>query len=149
MKRTNLHMELALLVESSNGFNKAEDYSFWIPLMELFLDEADEFEVHCWEDEQAAVDEWLDSFPHLACRKEGQVLIVSSIFLLEAKNFIRTHYLNEESELKWFSVFLSKSGNELFSSEHYGTEFVGIDLSKEMEILLKRIMPKETSFHHW
>lgn len=149
MNTKNIHMGITEFVESSNGFNMAPDYSFWVPVINCFLNEAENFEIHCWEDEQAAVDEILNGLPHMSCRKEGKVLIVSGSLTVEAKNFIRSHAMDEEGQLKWFSVFLSNPGKELFSSEHYGTEFVGNDLDQKTRNTLHQMMPKETSFYEW
>lgn len=149
MVEYNVHFDLTDLAESSEGIRLAADYSFWIPLIDYFLEDADVFEIHCWEDEQAAVDEIINELPEVFSRKEGHSLIVSGDLTNEAKKFIRSHPLNKEGQLKWFSVFLSKKGKELFSSEHYGTEFIGFSLNQRQRDFFQQALPKETIIHEW
>ncbi|MGO1059231.1 hypothetical protein ACTL32_08900 [Planococcus sp. FY231025] len=145
----NMHFELAKFAEASSGIHIAADYSFWVPLIRYFLNEADEFEIHCWEDEEAAVEEILVVVKDAACRKEGKVLIVSGVLKEEAKNFIVSQALDESGNLKWFSVFLSQNGKSRFSSEHYGTEFTGTGLKQQQRDFFEGALPAGTSVDEW
>ncbi|MGK7379775.1 hypothetical protein ACSFXN_18315 [Planococcus sp. 1R117A] len=149
MTTYNMHFEITTFIESNNGINFATDYSFWIPLIDYFLVEADAFEIHCWEDEQATVDEILNALNDAACRKEGSVLIVGGELTDRAKNFLLSHPMNATGHLKWFSVFLHRKGNLLFSSEHYGTEFVGIGLDKSQREFFQKALPSTVSVLEW
>lgn len=149
MPKFNVHFELTEFAEDNSGIRIATDYSFWVPLIRYFLDEASEFEIHCWEDERAAVEEILAEVKDAACRKEGKVLIVRGILKEEAKNFILSQALDESGNLKWFSVFLNQNGKGRFSSEHYGTEFVGYDLNQQQRDFFEGALPAGTNVDEW
>lgn len=149
MPKFNVHFELTEFAEDNSGIRIATDYSFWVPLIRYFLDEASEFEIHCWEDERAAVEEILAEVKDAACRKEGNVLIVRGILKEEAKNFILSQALDESGNLKWFSVFLNQNGKGRFSSEHYGTEFVGYDLNQWQRDFFEGALPAGTNVDEW
>lgn len=149
MKLYNIHSEITDFAEARSGIHIAADYSFWIPLIRYFLKEADEFEIHCWEDEQEAVEEIGAELQDAACRKEGKVLIFSGVLSDEAKAFCQSRALDEDGNLKWFSVFLHRNGKELFTSEHYGTEFVGYGLNRQQREFFERALPKGSSFNEW
>lgn len=149
MPKFNVHFELTEFAEACSGIHIAADYSFWVPLICYFLNEADEFEIRCWEDERAAVEEILAEVKDAACRKEGEVLIVSGVLKEEAKNFILSQALDESGNLKWFSVFLNQNGKGRFSSEHYGTEFVGYDLNQRQRDFFEGALPAGTNVDEW
>lgn len=67
MPKFNVHFELTEFAEDNSGIRIATDYSFWVPLIRYFLDEASEFEIHCREDERAAVKEILAEVKDAAC----------------------------------------------------------------------------------
>lgn len=100
MSTYNMHFEITTYRESDNGMHYAEDYSFWPTLIEHFLSGMDAFEIHCWEDEQAVVDEILHELSGVACRKEGKVLIEKGELTDKAKNFLLTNSLNGAGQLK-------------------------------------------------
>lgn len=150
MPTYNMHFEInTYSSDSDNGMHYAEDYSFWNPLIEHFLSKMDTFEIHCWEDEQAVVDEITRELNSVKCRKEGKVLIVKGELTDKTKNFLLTNSLNDDGQLKWFSVFLLRNGNILFSSEHYGTEFTGSGLNVEQKEFSIRTLPKDISILEW
>lgn len=145
----NMHFEITTYSESGNGMHYAEDYSFWNPLLKYFLNGMDAFEIHCWEDEQAVVDEIIHELSDVTWRKEGKAVIVEGELTDKAKNFLLTKPLNVAGQLKWFSVFLYRNGNILFSSEHYGTEFTGSGLNVEQKEFFIRTLPEEISVLEW
>lgn len=149
MPTYNMHFEITTYSDSDNGMHYAEDYSFWSPLIEHFLTGMDAFEIHCWEDEQAVVDEIIHELSGIDCRKEGKVLIVKGELTDKAKNFFLINPLNDAGQLKWFSVFLLCKGNILFSSEHYGTEFTGSGLNVDQKEFFKRTLPDDVSVSEW
>jgi hypothetical protein len=145
----NMHFGITEFAEAASGIHIAADYSFWIPLIRYFLNEADEFEIHCWKDEKAAADQILAELPDVVWRKEGKVLIVSGALAEEAKNFIQSHALDESGNLKWFSVFLNQNGKGLFTSEHYGTEFLGYGLDQQQRDFVEGALPAGSSVDEW
>ncbi|QHJ70962.1 hypothetical protein [Planococcus halotolerans] len=145
----NMHFEITTYSDSVSGMHYAEDYSFWNPLIEYFLSGMDAFEIHCWEDEQAVVDEIINELSSAECRKEGKVIIVKGELTDKAKNFLLANPLNDAGQLKWFSVFLHRNGNILFSSEHYGTEFTGSGLNVEQKEFVIRTLPEDISVLEW
>ncbi|WP_282019684.1 hypothetical protein [Planomicrobium okeanokoites] len=149
MPPTNMHCEITTYSDSKSGMHYAEEYSFWNPLIEHFFSGMDAFEIHCWEDEQAVIDEIIHGLKSVVSRKEGKVLIVKGDLTDKAKNFLLTNSLNDAGQLKWFSVFLHRSGNILFSSEHYGTEFTGSGLSDAQKAFFKRTLPEDISVLEW
>lgn len=149
MPTYNMHFEITTYSDSDNGMHYAEDYSFWNPLIEYFLSGMDAFEIHCWKDEQAVVEEITRELIGVACRKEGKVLIVKGELTDKAKNFLLTNPLNAAGQLKWFSVFLYRKGTVLFSSEHYGTEFTGSGLNVAQKEFFIRTLPEDISILEW
>ncbi|WP_341202469.1 hypothetical protein [Planomicrobium okeanokoites] len=149
MPTYNMHFEITTYSESDNGMHYAEDYSFWKRLIEHFLSGMDTFEIHCWEDEQAVVDEIIQQMKNVICRIEGKVLIVKGEMTDKAKNFLLSNPLNAAGQLKWFSVFLYCNGNILFSSEHYGTEFTGSGLNVEQKEFFISTLPEDISVLEW
>lgn len=149
MAKYNIHFDITAVTESREGYHFAADYSFWVPLIDYFLVEADAFEIHCWEDELETIEEILQELDGATCRKEGKVFIVGGELDDKAKAFLRSRPFNEAGQLKWFSVFLDQGGLELFSSEHYGTEFVGYGLDIKQKKFFQSTLPKDVSVLEW
>ncbi|KQL33691.1 hypothetical protein [Psychrobacillus sp. FJAT-21963] len=133
--------------DENDSFPMTDNYVYWIPLMEYFLKGSDTIEIHSWYDEKHVIEEiiYLSNLTEiptehkLTCYK-GKLnpIIVEHIL----RNNVTTN-----GRLKWFSIFLSKEGQSIFSSEHWGTEFFAHAVNKNDISFIKSIMPNDTNFH--
>ncbi|MGI2328097.1 hypothetical protein [Planococcus sp. YIM B11945] len=146
MTTTNVHCEITAFSASDDGHHMAEDYAFWPPLIAYFIDRSDAFEIHCWEEEQETVEQIQRELDQVQLQKEGHTAVFSGPLTPETKAFFPTKALNNKNQLKWFSVFLLKDGQSLFSSEHYGTELIGYGLTDEQTKFLQEALPENASF---
>lgn len=150
--KTQLHFELTVFEE-----NRGEDripasgnYDYWLLLMEYFLAKSDVFEIHCWNEEAANIDELTANLPGLfEITKKSQLTIFVGILTVEIAEFLLTHHVGKDGRLAWFSVFLSNGEQHIFSSEHWGTEFFVPDVTEEDLVFIKHVAPDETNFNQY
>lgn len=145
----NMHYELTRLADTPETFSYAEYYSFWLPMIEYFFAYANSFEIHCWKEESAKFEDIINELPNVEHDDDGQLLIASGQLNEKAKEFILTRSLDTKDRLKWFSLFLEKQGESLFSSEHYGVELIGYELGVEQIAFLKKILPGDVRIFEW
>lgn len=145
----NMHYELTSMADTPETFSYAEDYSFWIPMIEYFFAYADSFEIHCWKEESAKFEDIVNELPNVKRDDDGQLLIANGQLNEKAKEFILTRSLDAKGRLKWFSVFLERQGESLFSSEHYGVELIGYELGVEQIPFLEKVLPKDVRMFEW
>ena len=145
----NIHYELTSMADTPETFSYAEDYSFWIPMIEYFLAYADSFQIHCWKEETAKFVDIINELPSVKRDDDGQLLIVSGQLNGKAKEFILMRSLDAKGRLKWFSVFLERQGEPLFSSEHYGMELIGYELNLEQIAFLEKVLPGDVRKFEW
>lgn len=148
MKR-NMHYELTSMADTPETFSYAEDYSFWIPMIEFFFAYADSFEIHCWKEESEKFKEIINELPNVESDNDGLLLIASGQLNEKAKKFILTRSLDIKGRQKWFSLFLEKQGEALFSSEHYGVELIGYKLNTEQIAFLEKVLPEDVRHFEW
>ncbi|MDE4083559.1 hypothetical protein PO902_00515 [Planococcus maritimus] len=145
----NMHYELTSMADTPETFSYAEDYSFWIPMIEYFFVYADSFEIHCWKEESAKFEDIVNELPNVKRDDDGQLLIANGQLNEKAKELILTRSLDAKGRLKWFSVFLERQGELLFSSEHYGMELIGYELNAEQIAFLEKVLPKDVRMFEW
>ncbi|MFK8793179.1 hypothetical protein [Planococcus plakortidis] len=80
---------------------------------------------------------------------DGHLLIANGQLNEKAKEFILTRSLDANRRLKWFSVFLERQGETLFSSEHYGMELIGYELNLEQIAFLEKVLPGDVRKFEW
>lgn len=130
----------------NDRFPMTDHYEYWIPLMEYFLKDSDTIEIHSWYDEKEVIEETgyftnLTEIPtehKLTCYKGNLTPEI-------VEHILRNNVTN--NGIKWFSIFLSKDGKSIFSSEHWGTEFFAHAVNKNDISIIKSIMPNNTNFH--
>lgn len=123
------------------------NYDYWLLLMEYFLAKSDLFEIHCFNEETETIEELTSSLPGLfdINVKQGMT-IFSGLLTLDIAEFLITHHVNRKKKLKWFSVFLSREEQHVFSSEHWGTEFFVPDITEEDLVFIKHVTPEDARF---
>ncbi|MEW9108694.1 MAG: hypothetical protein AB2374_05040 [Cytobacillus gottheilii] len=146
----NIHFEVNTIEYTVLDERISYDYSYWKPLMSVFLSASDEIQIHCWSSDQDVLDElYTELSTELTFRAEHNMLIFSGKLTKQVKKYIITDYLTPSKRLKWFSVFLSKHGHSTFNAEHYGTEFIGYKIDTSTLEEIKKILPKEISVNTW
>ena len=118
--------------------------------MEYFLAKSDLFEIHCFDEETAAIEELSSDLPGLfdIDRKQGMT-IFSGLLTLEIAEYLMSRHVSAKGKLKWFSVFLSRGEQHIFSSEHWGTEFFVPDITDEDLLFIKHVAPDDTLFNEY
>lgn len=118
-------------------------------MIEFFFAYADSFEIHCWKEESVKFEDIINELPKIERDDEGQLLIASGQLNEKAKEFILMRSLDARDRLKWFSLFLEKQGEPLFSSEHYGVELIGYKLNAEQIAFLEKVLPGDVRRFEW
>ncbi|ANU14841.1 hypothetical protein B481_3526 [Planococcus halocryophilus Or1] len=126
------------------------NYDYWLLLMEYFIAKSDSFEIHCWNEEVVAIEEFTSSVPGLfeITEKEGMT-IFTGLLTVEIAEFLITRPINREKRLAWFSVFLSNGEQHVFSSEHWGTEFFVPDVTEEDLLFIQHVAPDDSLFNEY
>lgn len=130
--------------------NDTQDYKYWFSLIEYFIKSADSIEFHLWNEEVETIKE-LSLKTELKKHSLERLKMVSFIGYINQKliNYILKESLNNNGELKWFSIFLKYKGHLIFESSHWGSE-INIENPDENEInMIKSVLPKNATFHHF
>ncbi|ANU26703.1 hypothetical protein [Planococcus versutus] len=145
-----LHFELTEFADDreKERIPATANYDYWLLLMEYFLAKSDTFEIHCWNEEFAVVNEITLNLPGLVeITKEQKMTIFAGLLTVEIAEFLLTHHVYENKRLAWFSVFLSRGEQHIFSSEHWGTEFFVPDVTQEDLLFIKHVTPDDAAFN--
>ncbi|MBU9674304.1 hypothetical protein KQ939_15060 [Planococcus sp. CP5-4] len=118
-------------------------------MIEYFFAYADSFEIHCWKEESAKFEDIINELSRVERDEDGQLFIASGQLNEKAKEFILSRSLDTKGRLKWFSLFLEKQGEALFSSEHYGVELIGYKLNAEQIAFLEKVLPGDVRRFEW
>ncbi|MBT2571343.1 hypothetical protein [Planococcus sp. ISL-110] len=126
------------------------NYDYWLLLMEYFLAKSDLFEIHCFDEETETIVELTLNLPGLfdIDQKQGMT-IFSGLLTLDIAEFLMTRHVSRKNKLKWFSVFLSRGEQHIFSSEHWGTEFFVPDITEEDLLFIKHVAPDDARFNQY
>lgn len=150
--KTQLQFELTEFADGreSERIPAIGNYEYWLLLMEYFLAKSDLFEIHCFDEETAAIEELSSDLPGLfdIDRKQGMT-IFSGLLTLEIAEYLMSRHVSAKGKLKWFSVFLSRGEQHIFSSEHWGTEFFVPDITDEDLLFIKHVAPDDTLFNEY
>jgi len=131
----------------NDSFPMTDNYEYWIPLMGYFLKGSDNIEIHSWYDEKQVIEE-ISYFSNLKkIPTEHNLSYYKGNLIPEIVEHILRNNVTNNGRLKWFSIFLSKDGQSIFNSEHWGTEFFAHAINKNDISFIKSIMPKDTNFH--
>ena len=131
----------------NDGFPITYDYDYWFPLIEYFLKGSDTIEIHSWYDEKQVIEE-ISYFGILRkYQTEHKLIYYKGNLIPEIAEYILRNNVTNKGRLKWFSIFLSKDGQSIFNSEHWGTEFFAHAVNQNDISFIRSIMPKDTNFH--
>lgn len=126
------------------------NYDYWLLLMEYFLAKSDLFEIHCFDEETETIEELSFHLPgSFDIDKKLGMTIFSGLLTLDIAEFLMTRHVSRKKKLKWFSVFLSKGEQHIFSSEHWGTEFFVPDITEEDLLFIKHVAPEDARFNQY
>ena len=150
--KTQLQFELTEFADDweSERIPAIGNYEYWLLLMEYFLAKSDLFEIHCFDAETAVIEELTSNLPGLFDIDKKQGMTIFSGFLtLEIAEYLMSRHVSLKKKLKWFSVFLSRGEQHVFSSEHWGTEFFVPDITDEDLLFIKHVAPDDTHFNQY
>lgn len=150
--KTQLQFELTEFIDG-DGVERIPaigNYDYWLLLMEYFLAKSDTFEIHCFNEEAGVIEELTTSLPGLFDIDDKQgMTIFSGLLTLEIAEYLMSCHVSEKKKLKWFSIFLSKGEQHIFSSEHWGTEFFVPDITEKDLLFIKHVAPDDTHFNEY
>lgn len=126
------------------------NYDYWLLLMEYFLAKSDLFEIHCFDEETETIEELTSGLPGLfdINVKQGMT-IFSGDLTLDIAEFLVSRHISRKKKLKWFSVFLSRGEQHVFSSEHWGTEFFVPDITEDDLLFIRHVAPVDAHFNQY
>lgn len=131
--------------------NMDERNDYWVPLMNYFLAQSDNIEIHCWSEEEVVVEETKSIL-----KGSFEIILENNLTIFKGNvapdlvnHLLWCNNVNVEGKIKWFSIFLSKNATAIFSSEHWGTEFFATNVDEKDIAFIKSVMPKETNFHQY
>ncbi|WP_238473772.1 hypothetical protein [Paenisporosarcina cavernae] len=139
------------------GFNEInedipipEDISFWMPLMQYFINKSNMIEIHCWYEEKEVIKEAISLFDYPSNYPNNYQPTIFRGELTENRiHTLLNYFLTENKEIKWFSIFLKKDAKTTFHSEHWGTEFFAPNVSEDDIAFIKSMLPKDTDFNQY
>lgn len=106
--------------------------------MEYFLAKSDTIEIHCWNVEIDSIEEINLFKVNIEIRKEGELTIFTANKTPSFSEYLLKNNLNKRSELKWFTLNLSKDK----VSEFYVSNFMQKDIK-----FIKSVTPDGTYFN--
>ena len=140
-----IHFEITAYRYVSPEIEIPIDHNFWKPLMLYFLRKSDSFRIDCWKSESEAIT-WILKFASLQDKQSNpNMTLISGELSDEFINTLLNDAYDSFGRIRWFSVFLKKDGTNIFSSEHYGTEFFANSVSKDDLNYIESLLPKDAS----
>jgi hypothetical protein len=125
------------------------NYDYWALLMGYFLMKSDTIEIHCWTDENEAINELysleIAGFELTESELE-HIVEFKAVVTTEVMDIVLKHHVNQKGKLKWFTVNLDSESNSLFHSGHWGTELVAFQVNDVDIEYIKSVVPKGTTF---
>ncbi|RDU38750.1 hypothetical protein DRW41_04100 [Neobacillus piezotolerans] len=127
-----------------------ENYDYWGPIINCFLEKSDTIEIHCWNDEIDTIEEigtlTLNTFEMV---KEDNITIFKGKKTSVLSDYLLNNNTNNAGEFKWFTVNLHIGTVSVFHSGHWGTEFFVPNATEKDIAFIKSVVPIETSFHQF
>ncbi|WLR57580.1 hypothetical protein LC048_12425 [Mesobacillus subterraneus] len=130
--------------EVDTTFPLPDDYMYWKPLVEHFLEGIDIVEIHCWNEEQDVIQEIqsdYNSFVHVSDHM--------TVFKMTNINTAKELLLNKcekDHRFKWFTVNFIMQGEVIFHSSHWATEFAVTAKNSAEAAWIQSVTPKNTDF---
>lgn len=130
--------------EVDTTFPLPDDYEYWEPLVSRFLEGTDTVEIHCWNEEQEAIQE-VQSVLNCSVHVSDHITVFKITNTKSAKDILLSKY-EKNHRFKWFTVNLIRQGELIFHSGHWATEFAVTVKNAEEASKIKTITPKNTDF---
>ncbi|WP_051556544.1 hypothetical protein [Alkalihalobacterium bogoriense] len=140
-----IYFSISIFENSPHCIPTDFDYRYWLKLMNRFITRADTIEIHCWEEEKEVIEELKQRYDEFHEIPNSLSLVYFGGEMTDKKKeYLVTDFVNKHRQLKWFSIFLYKKGSCIFSSEHWGTEFFGNEMTAADVEFIKTVLPEES-----
>ncbi|WP_144514001.1 hypothetical protein [Bacillus sp. FJAT-22090] len=133
----------AMSTDSKSSF--ATDTSYWTELWDTYTRDFPEVIIHCWAEEQEAIEEL--SKRAVSVMNEGLVKVITVNLSEENRNFFRNHSIDPRGGLKWFTMFFNLNGDERLEIGHYGSEIIFDDVDEEDATKFISLFPASSNIH--
>lgn len=123
----------------------AIDFSFYEPLMTMFLKNSDYIIISCWDKEKNIVKEILQNLNIISKETLNVGQIVFKVKNdCNLKNLLLKNFLNDKGLLKWFSLYAVNDATKYYI-EHYGCEIYFNNISIDDVNYIKSIINNNTT----
>ena len=103
--------------------------SFWEDLWDQYTADFQEVVVHCWKEEQEAIDELSPRAINVI--NEGLMKVITVNLSDENRLFFRNYSVDPRGGLKWFTMFFQVDGEEGLEIGNYGSEIILYNMNEE------------------
>lgn len=127
-----------------------QDYSYWLKLMAYYLQRADSIAIHVWDAEVDVIRE-LEEKTTLYKKDLAPLTMTGFTGAITSPliQFVLNESFNSSGTIKWFSIFLKRSGQLLFESGHNGSELIAQEPTvKEIE-MMQSVLPSNATYEHF
>lgn len=130
--------------------DEREKNDYWVPLMNYFLSRSYTIEIHCWNEEEAIIEETKSLLKgSFETTTENNLTIFKGNKEPDVVKHLLSANVNMEGKIKWFSIFLSNNSTTIFHSEHWGMEFFAPHVNEKDIAFIKSVMPIDTNFNQY
>lgn len=130
--------------DEKSTFPLPENYHYWVPLIQNYLNKTELIEIHCWNEEKEILTE-INSLFDTASNVETNLTIFKFSKNRKIEDYLTQHY-EMGKKFKWFTVNFYKGSNVIFHSGHWATEFVILDPGKADMDFIRAVTPSDTNF---
>lgn len=145
----NLAVTIPSYTEVNSTFPKPDnkDYNYWIALIKHFVTKSDTIEIHCWNEETEIIGEITSLFTgEFEMVIEEKLTFFKGTISPSLVDYLLNKSVNNNGELKWFTINLERFMLPVFHSGHWGTELFIPKITKEDTAFIKRVTPEESEF---
>lgn len=149
MEEENNLGQLVIQVESMSLEEKTLfpiDLSFWEDLWDQYTTQYSEVVIHCWAEEEDAVNELSEK--SFEVMNEGLMKVITVNLNDENRLFFRNYSIDPVGGLKWFTMFFNAEGEEELEIGHYGSEIIFSNVDEEKAEEIKGIFPISTDMEY-
>ncbi|GAM14960.1 hypothetical protein [Mesobacillus selenatarsenatis] len=130
--------------EVDTTFPLPDDYEYWRPLVKHFLERTDTVEIHCWNEEQEAI-QGIQSVLNSSVQVGSHMTIIEISNDKNVQDILLNKY-KKNNRFKWFTVNLMFHGEVIFHSGHWATEFAFTARNTEEALWIQGVTPRNTDF---
>ncbi|AND41455.1 hypothetical protein [Cytobacillus oceanisediminis] len=144
----NLAFHIPTYSEGNSAFPKPlnDDYDYWVPIINHYLEKTNMVEVHCWNDETDTIEE-IKSLPNFYGCKEVNLTILQGYVTSLLTDYLTNEIVDIDGRFKWFTINLYNDKSSVFHSGHWGTEFFIQKVSEKDDEFIRRVTPLGTVHH--